>query len=53
MIHIQDILVPDRQQDEDGQNTAGQEGDEFGQHSGQGRHKDVHVITSWFVRSEG
>ena len=51
MFHVEDVLVPDGEDDEDREDGAADEGDVAGEDRGQGRHEDVHVVGGGLVRS--
>ena len=49
MLHIEDVLVPHGEDDEDREDGAADEGDVAGEDGGQGRHEDVHVVGGGLV----
>ena len=44
MFHVEDVLIPDSEEDQHGQDGAADEGDGLGDDCGHGRHEDVHVV---------
>ena len=46
VFHVEDILVPDGEDDEDGQHRTGHEANEAGQHRRRWGHKYVHVLSN-------
>ena len=49
MFHVEDVLVPDSEDEEDGEDGAADEGHVPGEDGGQGRHEDVHVVGGGLV----
>ena len=44
MFHVEDVLIPDSEEDQHGQDGAADEGDGLGDDCGHGRYEDVHVV---------
>ena len=51
MLHVEDVLVPDGEDDEDREDGAADEGDVPGEDGGQGGDEDVHVVGGGLVGS--
>ena len=51
MFHVEDVLVPHGEENQDGQDGAADEGDGLGDDCGHGGHEDVHVVSRWSVCS--
>ena len=49
MLDVDDILVPDGEGEDDGEDGAADEGDVPGDDGGQRRHEDVHVVGGGLV----
>ena len=44
MLHVEDVLVPDSEENQHCEDGAADEGDGLGDDCGHGRHEDVHVV---------
>ena len=51
MLHVENVLVPDGEDDEDREDGAADEGDVPGEDGGEGGHEDVHVVGGGLVGS--
>ena len=51
MFHIEHILVPDSEEQQNGEDRATNEGDVPGEDSGEGRDEDIHVVGGGLVSS--
>ena len=49
MLDVEDVLVPDCEDEEHGKDGAADEGHVPGEDGGQGRHEDVHVVGGGLV----